>query len=152
MGLSCFKKPNSDKMETSYFTDLTKTPTIDELKIALGDRFSLWMEIRDFVVEKYPLAIEEWHVSLKKFGWGFRIKDKKRAIVYLSPKNGWFIATFVFGQKATDEIMASEIHNDIKTDLMNSKVYMEGRVIRIDVREPDLIADIKKLVLIKLAN
>lgn len=139
-------------METSYFTDLAKTPTTDELKIALGDRFSLWMEIRDFVIGKYPLAVEEWHVSVKRFGWGFGIKDKKRAIVYLSPKNGWFIVTFVFGQKATNEIMVSEINADIKTELMNSKVYMEGRVARIEVREPYLIADIKKLVLIKLAN
>jgi hypothetical protein len=139
-------------METSYFTDLTKTPTDDELKIALGELFFFWMEIRDFVIEKYPPAIAEWHVSVKKYGWGFRIKDKKRAIVYLSPKNGWFIVTFVFGQKATDEILASEVSQDIKTELINSKVYMEGRVVKIDVREPGLISDIKKLVLAKLAN
>ena len=48
--------------------------------------------------------------------------------------------------------MASEINADIKTELMNSKVYMEGRVVRIEVREPDLITDIKKLVLIKPTN
>lgn len=29
---------------------------------------------------------------------------------------------------------------------------MEGRVVSIDVRNPDLISDIKKLVLIKLAH
>lgn len=139
-------------MKTSYFTDLSKTPTTDELKIALGDRFSLWMGIRDFVIGEYPPAIEEWHVSVKKYGWGFRLKDKKRAIVYLSPKNGWFIVTFIFGQKATDEILASEINQKIKTELMNSKVYMEGRVIRIEVGEPGVISDIKNLVLIKLAN
>ena len=110
------------------------------------------MEIRDFVFGKYPFAAEEWHVAVKKIGWGFRIKDKIRAIVYLSPKDGWFIVTFVFGQKDNDEIMASEINADIKTELMNSKVYMEGRVVRIEVREPDLITDIKKLVLIKPTN
>ena len=139
-------------MKMSYFTDLTKTSTADELKIALGHRFSLWMEIRDFVIGKYPFAAEEWHVAVKKIGWGSRIKDKKRAIVYLSPKDGWFIVTFVFGQKDNDEIMASEINADIKTELMNSKVYMEGRVVRIEVREPNLITDIKKLVLIKPTN
>ena len=90
--------------------------------------------------------------SGKKNRLGIQDKDKKRAIVYLSPKDGWFIVTFVFGQKATAEIMASEINADIKTELMNSKVYMEGRVVRIEIREPDLITDIKKLVLIKPTN
>ncbi len=41
MRFFCSKKPNPDKMEMSYFTDLTKTSTADELKIALGHRFSL---------------------------------------------------------------------------------------------------------------
>ena len=74
------------------------------------------MEIRDFVIEKYPLTIEEWHVSVKKFGWGFRIKDSKRAMIYLSPKNGWFIVTFVFGQNPTDKILGSDISQAINTD------------------------------------
>ncbi len=110
------------------------------------------MEIRHFVIEKYSLTIEEWHVSVKKYDRGFRIKDKKRTIIYLSSKNGWFIVTFIFGQKAADEILASEINRDLQTDLINSKVYMESRVIRIDVREPGLISYIKKPALIKLAN
>jgi len=110
------------------------------------------MEIRDFVIEKYPIATKEWHVSVKIYDRVFRIKDKKRTIVYLSSKNGWFIVTFVFRQKATDEILASEINQDLKTELINSKVYMESRLVRIDVRVPGLMSDIKKLALIKLIN
>ena len=64
-------------METSFFTDLTKIPGNDDLKVAIGDLFPLWMEIRDFTFEKYPAAIEEWHISIKKYGWLYRIKDKK---------------------------------------------------------------------------
>ena len=138
-------------METSYFTDLTKTPATKDLKIAIGDLFSTWMEIRDYTFEKYPAAIEEWFVSVKKFGWSYRIKDKKRAIVYFSPKAEMFIVSMVFGQKATDQILASDISNSIKTDLMNSKVYMEGRVLRIDVIDNLPVADIKKLIEIKIA-
>jgi hypothetical protein len=139
-------------METSYFMELNTTPDNENLKIAIGDLFPFWVTIRDFTFEKYPLAIEEWFVSVKKFGWSFRIKDKKRAIVYLSPRAGYFFVTMVFGQKATDQILASDISASLKTELMNSKVYMEGRVVRIDVRDQQLLTDIKKLTEIKIAN
>lgn len=137
-------------MDTSVFMDLTKIPETGELKIALGNTYRYWKEIRDFVFGRYPAAFEEWFVSVKKFGWSYRIKDKKRAIIYLSPRSDCFYITMVFGQKATDLILDSEIAESVKSDLMNSKVYMEGRVIRLTINDSFLINDIKKLVEIKL--
>ena len=58
----------------------------------------------------------------------------------------------VFGQKATDKIIASNISDSIKTELLSSKVYMEGRVLRIDINDNSKINDIKKLILIKIEN
>lgn len=57
-----------------------------------------------------------------------------------------------FGQKATDQIIASAIAEAIKKELLNSRVYAEGRVIRLDIHDEKLISDIKKLIEIKLAN
>ena len=139
-------------METSIFMDLLKKPETVDLEIPLGNTYPIWIEIRDFVLEKYPAAIEEWHISVKKYGWIFRIKDKKRAIIYLSPRNGFFHVTMVFGQKATDRILNSDISSNVKEELMNSKVYMEGRAVRLDIDDSSLINDIKKLVEIKIAN
>lgn len=139
-------------METSVFMDLAKIPETDDLMIPLGNTYQFWNEIRDFVFEKYPAAIEEWHVAVKKYGWGFRIKDKKRAIIYLSPRDGFFLVAMVFGQKATDQILNSDISAKIKDELLSSKVYMEGRVIRLEIRDNTFITDIKKLVEIKITN
>jgi hypothetical protein len=58
----------------------------------------------------------------------------------------------VFGQKASNQIFNSEINEFIKCELMNSKVYVEGRVLSIDVLDLLYLNDIKKLVEIKLAN
>ena len=139
-------------MDTSIFMDLSKKPETADLEIPLGNTYPIWIEIRDFVLEKYPAAVEEWHISVKKYGWGFRIKDKKRAIIYLSPREGFFLVAMVFGQKATDQILNSDISAGIKEELMNSKVYMEGRVVRLAINDRSLINDIKKLVEIKIAN
>jgi hypothetical protein len=57
----------------------------------------------------------------------------------------------VFGQKATDQILGSDISQQVKDELMRSKVYMEGRVIRLEVQDNSNINDIKKLIEFKLA-
>ncbi len=139
-------------METSVFMNLEVTPVTNDLVEPLKNTFPIWMDIRDFVFLKYPKAVEEWHISVKKYGWGYRIKDKKRAIIYLSPRTGFFRVAMVFGQKATDQILASDISEIVKDELMKSKVYAEGRVVRLEVRDKLFLNDIKKLIEIKIAN
>jgi hypothetical protein len=78
------------------------------------------------------------------------MKDKKRAIIYLIPQDGYFKAALVFGRKATDEVMASPVSAEIKTELESAKVYAEGRGIRIEVWDERMTGDIKILVDIKV--
>ena len=135
----------------SIFMDKAVEPTADDLKKALGNTYSIWLDLAYFTKENHPQALEEWSFSSPKYGWGFRIKDKKRVIVYLLPRDGFFKVAFVFGQKATTEILNSTIAESIKTDLQNARVYAEGRGIRIEVKDDLLKEDIKKLIAIKLA-
>lgn len=79
------------------------------------------------------------------------MNDKKRVIVYLLPREAYFKVAFVFGQKATDAILNSTISDEIKNELLSAKAYAEGRGIRIDVREPEVLKDILRLIEIKLA-
>ena len=58
----------------------------------------------------------------------------------------------MFGQKAFDTIMASDIDSSIKKELADAKVYVEGRGIRIDVKDDAVFKDIKKLIDIKVEN
>ena len=126
-------------------------PTDDDLRAVLGKRINLWHEIIQFVLFKYPKNTKEWSYPGNKYGWNFRIKDKKRAIIYLLPRDGFFRVAFVFGQKATDAIMRTDISELIKNELDAAQVYAEGRGIRIDVKDNSVMDDIKKLVEIKLS-
>ena len=58
----------------------------------------------------------------------------------------------VFGEKATQEILKSKIHETIKTELRQAKVYAEGRGIRIEVRNDEFIQDLKELIKIKIVK
>ncbi|MDX2443351.1 MAG: DUF3788 domain-containing protein [Bacteroidales bacterium] len=139
-------------MDISIFTDKARIPINDDLSEPLGETFSYWMSLREYVYQKYPTATEGWNYPGKKYGWSFRIKDKKRAIIYFLPREKYFMVAFVFGGKATEQILSSDISEEIRTGLKNAKVYAEGRGIRIDVKDDTNVPDIKKLVEIKLAN
>jgi hypothetical protein len=149
------KKPvltlNYFEMYISIFTNTAQKPVIADLMQPLAETFPLWMKIREFVLEKYPTGLEEWNFPGAKYGWSFRIKDKKRAIVYFLPRDGFFKIAFVFGTKAMNEILASDISEIIKTDLQNARVYAEGRGIQIEVKDDSTLNDIKKLIEIKLS-
>ncbi len=136
----------------SVFTDQKEEPTEIQLKKALGNSFAFWQILNDFTHKSYPGALEKWNYSGKKHGWSFRIYDKKRVIIYLLPRDGFFKAALVFGQKATTEILESDMSDHIKNELNAAKVYAEGRGIRIEVRNEAVLEDIKKLVIIKIAN
>jgi len=139
-------------MDTPLFTDKTKTPSRKDLLAALGKNFERWEEIEKIVYQKYPAAIAEWNFPGEKYGWSFRMKDKKRAILYFLPGNQFFRVAFVFGQKAVDKIMDSTISEAIKTELQAARVYAEGRGIRIEVKKKKVIKDISAMIDIKLAS
>lgn len=139
-------------MDTSIFSDKARIPDDLMLIDALGDLHPVWMEIRDYVFNKYPSAKEEWNFPGQKYGWSFRIKDKKRAIIYLLPRDKYFFVAFVFGEKATTEALESRINSEIKTTIESARVYAEGRGFRIEVRNTSITQDVRKLIDIKMSN
>jgi hypothetical protein len=137
-------------MEISIFSDKNVKPSEQDLSGVLNSKYIIWKELRDYVYTRYPLATEEWNFPGKKYGWSYRIRDRKRAIIYFMPRENGFMVAFVFGQKATEKILESGLSEKIKTDLRSARVYAEGRGIRIDVVDDTYINDIKRLIQIKL--
>ena len=62
------------------------------------------------------------------------------------------MAVFIFGEKAVAAAEKSALPEFIIDMIRSAKKYMEGRVIRIEVRQQADIKNIEKLVEIKLAN
>lgn len=136
----------------SIFTDKAIEPSDSELRNALADTYILWQEIVEYTVSFYPQATLEWKYSGDKYGWGFRISDKKRVLIYLLPRDSFFRVAFVFGQKGNDVIMQSTISDSIKEELRTAKVYAEGRGIRIEIKNRELLKDIRNLIEIKISH
>jgi hypothetical protein len=143
---------NCSSRMKSIFTEKEKMPTEEALKKALSNTFELWTALIESTKKANPDLLNEWKYSSEKYGWSFRISEKKRVLIYLLPRDKFFKVAFVFGQKATDEILKSNISEAIVNELKSAKVYAEGRGIRIEVRDKSIIDDIKKLITIKIKN
>jgi len=137
-------------MDTSIFMDKARIPDDTMLREALGGLHKVWIEIRDYAYKKYPAAMEEWNFPGQKYGWSFRIKDKKRAIIYLLPRDKYFMVAFVCGEKATNEALSGGINDEIKTIIKSAVVYGQDRGFRIEVTNETSVEDIKNLIDIKL--
>jgi hypothetical protein len=139
-------------MALSIFENKSLIPAESAVAKKLGSTYPIWEGIKKFVFEKYEGAAEEWKFTGKNYGWGFRLKDKKRVIIYMTPQKGYFIVALIFGDKAYKEILKSGISEDIKQTLGKARVYVEGRGIRIEVHNNEPVRDIKQLIEIKLKN
>lgn len=137
-------------MDISIFNDKSKPPDDGMLSDVLHETYNCWTEIRDYVESLYPAVFAEWNYTGPQHGWSYRMKDKKRTILYFLPREDYFKVAFVFGQKAFDMIMASDLSDFIKNELAAARLYAEGRGIRIDVRGKDILGEIKLLIGFKL--
>lgn len=136
----------------SIFRNKESKPARENLAEAFGCTHCLWQALVDFTKKAFPTAFEEWKFTNAKYGWSYRISDKKRVLIYLLPRDKFFKAAFVFGQKATDEIYESNVSGVIKSELRNAKVYAEGRGIRIEEKDESAMNDLRELIKIKISN
>jgi hypothetical protein len=136
----------------SIFMEKSVVPTLEDASQVVPN-FADWKTLMDCVLEHSPQAVAEWKIPAKSYGWSFRLRDKKRNIIYFVPHDDRFTIGFVFGQVATDAVLAHpEIPFEWKKTLIEAKVYAEGRVLGIEVYNSEPVAAIKELIKIKIKN
>lgn len=127
-------------------------PTEEEIQAALGASAEAWAELVNWLVTEQGLDGQEWKSSSPKYGWSLRLKLKKRTIAYLGPCDGCFRVAFVLGDRAVKAAREAGLSKPILKLLDEAPRYAEGTGLRLMVNEPEDLAGIKKLALIKLAN
>ena len=80
-----------------------------------------------------------------------RLKHKGRNIVYLSPSEGCFMASFALGDKALKAARQSGFPERVLKIIDEAKRYAEGTAVRLHVKNSKDIVIVKKLAAIKLA-
>jgi hypothetical protein len=139
-------------MALSAFDDKTKPPKDAELTATLGKTYVIWNEMKKRIASRFaPLTIE-WGYTSKTTGWGLRLKQEKRAVLYMTPCKGYFLASFALGEKAVKAAKTSGLQTPVLAVIESAKKYAEGRGVRLEVRTAGDVQNIEKLAQIKMAN
>ena len=131
------------------FDDKDKAPDDKALAKDLGPSKKLWDEFVRHIATAYAPVTEAWGFYK---AWSLRLKQKKRTIVYLLPKDGHFLCAFVYGGKATEAARQAKLPKAVTKEIEDAPVYAEGRGFRLEVKTASDLETMKKLAAIKMAN
>ena len=139
-------------MLPNAFVGQAKPPTAKDLASALGQTDVLWQGLVTDLKRDLKLDAEEWNTYSVKAGWSLRLKLKKRNIVYLGPRAGCFLASFILGDKALAAARKSELPPRVLKIIDEAKRYPEGTAVRIEVHAAKDANVVKTLAKIKVEN
>jgi len=139
-------------LEPGAFIEKSRPPREAEVPRVLGSVASQWDELRAWAAERFAPLTEEWTFSGTKYGWSLRVKQKKRAVMYLTPCAGYFRASFALGEAALAAALESRPAAALLRILQEAPSYPEGRAVRIEVRNARQVAWVRKVAEVKMAH
>lgn len=139
-------------MALSAFADKTRPPLEDELAAVLGKKLGLWNDLQSRISTRFTSLSSDWNYTSKFTGWGLRLKQEKRTVLYMTPCQGYFLASFALGEKAIKAAHASDVPVEVLDVIDNAPRYAEGRGVRFEVRSARDVRNVEKLAIIKMAN
>jgi hypothetical protein len=139
-------------MTPNAFTGKTEQPSDGELTAALGPAKAVWDQLIAGLADECGIVDQEWNSYSRKAGWALRLKRGQRNIVYLSPCDGCFLASFALGDKAVQAARQAGLPRPVVKIINEARRYAEGTGVRLEVKTPKDIGPVKKLAAIKLDN
>ena len=139
-------------MFLNAFIDKPDKPTDEELTSVLGEAKALWDRLLADLAAESDVGTQEWNSYSRKAGWSLRLKHGKRTILYLSPCQGCFRASFALGDRAVAAARHSRLPQRAVQIIDEAKRYPEGMAVRIGVNGPNDLAIVKRLAAVKLEN
>jgi hypothetical protein len=139
-------------MSSNAFIGRKEPPSDDDLTRALCSARELWNGLVSRMAEACGIDERDWNSYSVKAGWALRLRRNGRNIVYLSPCEGSFLASFALGDRAVEAARQSDLPAEAITLINASRRYAEGTAVRIEVRTAEEVDTVLKLAAIKLAH
>jgi len=139
-------------MNQYLFLDKSIKPTVAQLKSVLAASYKYWSEILKKINSTHEKVFLEWKFYSSKTGWTGKALLNKRNLFFFRPFNNYFTLTFVFGDKAVNEIERSDVSEELKKELLSARKFAEGRTLPVFVTKKSDLKNIYKLIEIKVNN
>ena len=142
----------TETLSENAFAGQSRHPTESDLAKVLGNSHGLWRDLVADLRRDLKLDGGEWNSYSVKSGWSFRLQKKKRNLVHLGPRTGWFLASFILGKKAIAAAHKEKLPVRILKVLDEAKRYPEGTAVRIEVHGASDVRVVKTLAKLKFEN
>ena len=139
-------------MALSAFDDKAHPPTDEQVQVVLGRSGDRWTQLKEELQAAYGPLEEKWGYPGAKYGWSLALKNKKRALIYLGPRQKHFTASTALGDKAARLGLDSDLPDTGKALIRDAQKFPEGRAFRIEVRTKKDVAVALAVVGFKMAT
>jgi hypothetical protein len=138
-------------MALSVFVDKSSQPTEADLARALKGSYVSWNKLKERIALRFTPLTFEWISPTRSTGWGMRLKHKQRAVLYMTPCEGYFLASFALGEKAVNAAHESDLPKSVLEVIDSARKYAEGRGVRLECRTDKDVRNVEKLAAIKMS-
>ena len=139
-------------MALSSLTQKSHQPTDDDLRDVLGKAYEVWTRLIDAVTERIGPISQAWGFTSKSTGWGLRLRQKDRIILYMTPQTGKFLVSFALGERAVTAANRLKLSPTLLKAIDDAPRYAEGRGLRLEVSGKRQVRDLAALAEIKSEN
>ncbi len=118
----------------------------------LGRAGTHWESLVAHIEVEFEPLDQTWTYAGTGWGWTLRLKQKKRTVLYMTPRHRQFVVGFALGERAVRAAHASDLPEGVLSLIDSAKKYAEGRAARLEVRYKKDLDAVKTLTVIKMAN
>ena len=132
-------------MAVSFFDNKAIVPDDNMVAMALGESYSLWVDIQSHVKESYPNIFGEWKFYGKASGWSYKLLSKKRNVLFFVPLDGCFRIRVCLAEKTIEKVELCDLPEDVKKAYSLATAYTEGLSVDFDIgpKETNIKAYVK---------
>ncbi len=114
-------------MEAYVFTD---APTAANLRKILGSAYRFFLVI-DRAAKGF---LKEWKDYGRNYGWTYKVWDKRKALLWITPRPGSFIVGMTLREEERDALLGKRISPCMMEQIRGAREYSEGYAIRVEIR------------------
>jgi len=140
-----------DLLPPSAFHDQKCLPADAAVRHVLGDAHIAWVQLLRRVAERIGPTSEVWKCTSAKTGWALRVVRETRVILYMTPQPRQFIVSFALGERAVEAARTAQLSTAVLQVIEATPGSVDGRRVRIPVRDDRHIDTLTQLAQIKCA-
>jgi len=137
-------------MDKIVLTDPNVTPDNKLVFAFIGDKRSLWLELREYLNQRHSDITEVWAFYKDGKCWLYRYLKKTKTICWISILEDTFQVGFWFGAKAEPIVLASDLPENIKEEYRNAKKTKIGSGIGIVIHNRTDLENVIKLMELRI--